>query len=92
LKFSDKKTKKNSKPKKLNKKLKQSATQLWLLGVNLPLMVGVNISEDDIAWTCFTTLLNVCRLDLLRQYLVFNWRNWRLLLMNTSLVIRIALI
>jgi hypothetical protein len=62
LKFSDKKTKNNSKTKKLNKKLKQSATQLWLLGVNLPLMVGVNIPEDDIAWTCFTTLLNILRL------------------------------
>jgi hypothetical protein len=36
LKFSDKKTKRTLNLKNRKKKLKQSATQLWLLGVNLP--------------------------------------------------------
>ena len=49
-------------PKKLSKKLKQSARQLWLLGVNLPLLVGKKVPETDLTWCCFTTLLEICRL------------------------------
>ncbi len=44
------------------KRLRQSAAQIWLLAVSLPVMIGKFIPENDGHWLCFTTLLELCRL------------------------------
>ncbi len=43
-------------------KIRQSAAQIWLLAINLPLMVGSSVDKSDNAWHCFTVLLEICRL------------------------------
>lgn len=35
------------------------ATQMWLLGRLLPLMVGDHVPKDDVHWICFIDLLRI---------------------------------
>jgi hypothetical protein len=48
-------------------KMNQSAVQIWLLAINLPLMIGNFIGESDPVWLCFTTLLQISRLIFLES-------------------------
>jgi hypothetical protein len=49
--------------KQLKKKnIRGSATQRWLLAVNLPLMIGAKVKRGDIVWACFGNLLKICRI------------------------------
>ena len=43
-------------------KLRQSATQNWLLFINLPLMMGEKVNRNHDVWLCYTTLLELCRI------------------------------
>nr|CAH0100559.1 unnamed protein product [Daphnia galeata] len=43
-------------------KMSQTAAQLLLLAVNLPIMISSFIDEYDPVWHCFTVLLRICRL------------------------------
>lgn len=58
------------KPSKISRKhtndssIRGSATQTWLLSVNLLLMMGAKCDEDEPALHCFTLHLNVCRVIL----------------------------
>ena len=36
-----------------------SASQMWLLGRLLPLMVGDRVPEDDAHWMCFINILRI---------------------------------
>ncbi len=45
-----------------NKKLRQSASQLWTLGLILPLLVGSLVPVDDKKWEIFTNFLEICRI------------------------------
>lgn len=45
-----------------NRKLRQSAAQIWLIATNLPLAIGSLIEEKDLRWACYTTLMEICRL------------------------------
>ena len=47
--------------------INQSASQLWLLSITFPLMVGALVDESDKAWHCFTVLLEICRIIFLES-------------------------
>ncbi len=48
-------------------KMNQSAVQIWLLAIYLPLMIGSFIDKTDPVWLCFITLLEICRLVFLES-------------------------
>lgn len=50
-----------------NKRLRQTAAQIWLLGNLLPLMIGVRIPKLNSRWLCFTTLLEIMKLVFLNS-------------------------
>ncbi|KAI9554867.1 hypothetical protein GHT06_020144 [Daphnia sinensis] len=57
----------------INGKINQTAAQMWLLAVNLPIMISSFIDESDSVW-CFTVLLRICRivfLDSISQFQVY---------------------
>ena len=39
------------------------ASQMWLFGRLLPLMVGDRVPEDDVHWKCFIDLLRILTLS-----------------------------
>ena len=43
-------------------KLRQTASQMWLLAVIFPLLVGDLIPRDDCNWNCFLKLLKICEI------------------------------
>ena len=43
-------------------KLRQSASQMWLLARIFPLLVGDLISRDDQNWLCYLKLLKICEM------------------------------
>jgi hypothetical protein len=58
----------------INGKINQTASQMWLLAVNLPIMISSFIDESDSVWHCFTVLLRICRLvflDSISQFQVY---------------------
>ncbi|KZS03696.1 Uncharacterized protein APZ42_033513 [Daphnia magna] len=58
----------------INGKINQTAAQMWLLAVNLPIMISSFIDESDSVWHCFTVLLRICRLvflDSISQFQVY---------------------
>lgn len=52
--------------------INQSASQLWLLAINFPLMVGHFVNTSDDAWHCFTVLLQICRIVFLDSISFFQ--------------------
>jgi hypothetical protein len=50
-------------------KIDQSASQLWLLAINFPLIVGHHVPTHDEAWHCFTVLLELTRIIFLDSIL-----------------------
>ena len=45
-----------------SRSIRGSASQKWLLIVNLPLMVGTKVKRGDVVWKCLTNLLKICRI------------------------------
>lgn len=45
-----------------NRKLRQSAAQIWLIAVTIPLILGTLIDIKEKKWICYTMLLEICRL------------------------------
>lgn len=43
-------------------KLRQTASQMWLLAKSLPMLIGDLIPRDNSNWTCFLKLLNICEI------------------------------
>ena len=46
--------------KKPEQKIRQSASQMWLLAITLPLLIGDLIPEDSEVWDLYLLLLRIC--------------------------------
>ena len=63
----------------MKKSLRQSASQKWLIFVNLPLMIEKLIPQNNSKWLCYTKLVEICRLvfkDKISSYEIFKLGNF----------------
>jgi hypothetical protein len=56
--------------------INQSASQLWLLAINFPLMAGHFVAQSDDAWHSFTVLLNLSTCISRFNISFPNWPAW----------------
>ena len=47
-------------PKKPEQKIRQSASQMWLLAIILPLLIGDLVPDDSEVWALYHILLRIC--------------------------------